>query len=64
MGEAVTRSNLIDSIFIGIALIALGLIGAFIGRDPVSLAGVVMGVGVIAWSVWQRRRSGPGRGNR
>lgn len=54
-----TRDNLIDSIFIGFALIALGLIGGFMGRDPASLAGVVIGVGVIVWAVWQRRRSGP-----
>ncbi len=53
--QPLTKAQLQDSIFFGCALIGLGLIGGFIGGDwAIGLSGVVIGVGVIAWSVWQR----------
>jgi len=50
-----TRDQLSMTIAIGVALIALGLIGGFIGGDAASLAGVVIGLVMIGWAVWQRR---------
>jgi len=53
--QPLTKSQRTDSIFIGFALIALGLIGGFIGGNrAVGLSGVVLGIGLIGWSVWQR----------
>lgn len=53
--QPLTKPQRQDSIFIGGALIALGLIGGFIGNNwAVGLSGVVLGIGLIAWSVWQR----------
>jgi hypothetical protein len=54
-GQPLTKVQRQDSIFIGGALIALGLIGGFIGNNwAVGLSGVVIGIGLIGWSVWQR----------
>ncbi len=39
----------------GFGLIFVGLVGGFVGGDPSSLAGVVMGVGLLAWLVWKTR---------
>ena len=50
-----TRDQLSMTIAIGVALIALGLIGGLIGGDAASLAGVVIGLVMIGWAVWQRR---------
>ena len=50
-----TRDQLSMTIAIGCALIALGLIGGFIGGDAASLAGVGIGRVMIGWAVWQRR---------
>jgi hypothetical protein len=53
--QPLTKSQKTDSIFIGFALIALRLIGGLIGRDwAVGLSDVVIGIGVIGWSIWQR----------
>ena len=53
--KPLTKPQRQDSIFIGCALIALGLIGGFIGRDwVIGLSGVVIGIGVIVWSIRQR----------
>lgn len=54
-----TRDQLSMTIAIGCALIALGLIGGFIGGDAASLAGVVIGVVMIGWAVlaWRSARA-------
>jgi hypothetical protein len=53
--QPLTKPQRTDSIFIGVALIALGLIGGFIGGNwAVGLSGVVIGIGLIGWTVWQR----------
>jgi hypothetical protein len=53
--QPLTKPQRQDSIFIGCALIALGLVGGFIGNNwAVGLSGVVLGIGLIVWSVWQR----------
>jgi hypothetical protein len=55
--QPLTKAQRQDSIFIGCALIVLGLIGGFIGNNwAVGLSGVEIGIGVIAWSVWQYRQ--------
>ncbi len=55
--QPLTKAQRQDSIFIGVALIGLGLIGGFIGANwAVGLAGIVIGIGVIVWSVWQYRQ--------
>ena len=53
--QPLTKAQRTDSIVIGCALVALGLIAGFIGNNwAVGLSGVVLGLGLIAWSVWQR----------
>ncbi len=55
--QPLSKPQLQDSIFIGLALIGLGLIAGFRGGDwSVGLSGIVIGLGVIAWTVWQYRK--------
>jgi hypothetical protein len=53
-GQPLTKVQRQDTIFIDCALIALGLIGSFIGQDAASFTGVPLGIGLIVWSVWWR----------
>jgi hypothetical protein len=46
-GQPLTKNQVIDTIFIGGALIALGLIGFILGHDAASLAGVAIGLGFV-----------------
>jgi hypothetical protein len=53
-GQQLTKVQRQDTIFFGCELIALGLIGSFIGQDAASFAGVSLGIGLIVWSEWRR----------
>jgi hypothetical protein len=48
-GQPLTKVQRQDTIFIDCALIALGLIGSFIGQDAASFTGVPLGIGLIVW---------------